>query len=84
MPVGKGDARVNGAMRDDDHAVTPTAQQSRGKEKRAPDVTAIADTSNLGALTADTAGELDVLGHDGDSLGVDGAQVRVLEQTDEV
>src|ERR1044071_5659327 len=38
----------------------------------------------LGALTADTAGELDVLGHDGDALGVDGAEVGVLEETDEV
>jgi len=27
---------------------------------------------------------LDVLGHDGDSLGVDGAQVGVLEETDQV
>ena len=36
------------------------------------------------ALTTDTAGELDVLGHDGDTLGVDSAQVGVLEQTNEV
>ena len=40
--------------------------------------------NNLGALATDTAGQLDVLGHDGDTLGVDGAQVGVLEQTDEV
>ena len=40
--------------------------------------------SDLGALSADTAGQLDVLGHDGDTLGVDGAQVGVLEQTDQV
>ena len=38
----------------------------------------------LRALTADAAGELDVLGHDGDTLGVDGAQVGVLEEADEV
>jgi hypothetical protein len=38
----------------------------------------------LGSLAADTPGQLDVLGHDGDALGVDGAQVRVLEQADEV
>jgi hypothetical protein len=37
-----------------------------------------------GALTADSAGELHVLGHDGDSLGVDGAQVGVLEEADHV
>ena len=39
---------------------------------------------SLGALSADAAGELDVLGHDGDALGVDGAQVGVLEQPDQV
>ena len=39
---------------------------------------------NLSTLSTDTAGELDVLGHDGDTLGVDGAQVGVLKQTDEV
>uniref|UniRef100_A0A8I6AWT3 Histone H2A n=1 Tax=Rattus norvegicus TaxID=10116 RepID=A0A8I6AWT3_RAT len=33
------------------------------------------------ALPADATGQLDVLGHDGDALGVDGAQVGVLEQT---
>ena len=40
--------------------------------------------ANLAALSADAAGELDVLGHDGDPLGVDGAQVCVLEEGDEV
>ena len=38
----------------------------------------------LGALTTDAAGEQDVLGHDGDALGVDGAEVGVLEEADEV
>ena len=38
----------------------------------------------LCSLAADPACKLDVLGHDGDSLGVDGAQVRVFKQTDEV
>ena len=36
------------------------------------------------ALSADAAGQLDVLGHDGDSLGVDSAEVGVLEESDEV
>ena len=40
--------------------------------------------SSLSTLTADTTSELDVLGHDGDTLGVDGAQVGVLKQADEV
>jgi hypothetical protein len=38
----------------------------------------------LRTLSSDPARQLNVLGHDGDALGVDGAQVRVLEQTDEV
>ena len=37
-----------------------------------------------GALSADPPGELDVTGHDGDTLGVDGAQVGVLEESNEV
>lgn len=40
--------------------------------------------ASLVALTAEAAGELDVLGLDGDTLGVDGAQVSVLEERDEV
>ena len=39
---------------------------------------------HLSTLSADTSCQLDVLGHDGDTLGVDGAQVGVLKQTDEV
>jgi hypothetical protein len=44
----------------------------------------VREVDNLSTLSADTAGKLDVLGHDGDTLGVDGAQVGVLKQTDEV
>ena len=40
--------------------------------------------NDLSTLSTDAAGQLDVLGHDGDTLGVDGAQVGVLEQTDQV
>ena len=40
--------------------------------------------SFLSSLATDTAGKLDVLGHDGHTLGVDGAQVGVLEETDQV
>ena len=36
------------------------------------------------ALTTDAAGELHVLGHDGHTLGVDGTEVGVLEETDHV
>ena len=38
----------------------------------------------LSALSTDATSELDVLGHDGHTLGEDGAQVSVLEQTDQV
>ena len=41
-------------------------------------------SGSLVAFAPDSSGELDVLGHDGDSLGVDGAQVGVLEQTDQI
>ena len=38
----------------------------------------------LSTLSTDAAGELDVLGLDGDTLGVDGSEVGVLEEADEV
>ena len=38
----------------------------------------------LRALATDAAGQLDVLRHDGDALGVDGAKVGVLEEANEV
>ena len=36
------------------------------------------------ALSADAAGELNVLGHEGDTLGMDGTQVAVLIQPNKV
>ena len=39
---------------------------------------------DLSSLSTDPPGELDVLGHDGDPLSVDGAQVGVLKQTNKV
>ena len=39
---------------------------------------------HLSALATDTPGQLDVLGHDGDTLGMDSAQVGVFEETHEV
>lgn len=39
---------------------------------------------SLTTLTTEAAGELDVLALDGDTLGVDGAEVGVLEERDEV
>ena len=38
----------------------------------------------LSTLSTDTAGKLDVLGHDSDTLGVDGTQVGVLEEANQV
>ena len=40
--------------------------------------------STLCSLSTDSAGQLNVLGHDGDALGVDGAQVGVFKQTNKV
>lgn len=40
--------------------------------------------SSLRTFAAETTSELDVLGLDGDTLGVDGAQVGVLKEGDEV
>ena len=42
------------------------------------------DDPSSRSLTSDSSGELDVLGHDGHSLGVDGAEVGVLEESNEV
>merc|ERR1712141_591211 len=38
----------------------------------------------LCTLSKNTTGQLNILGHDGDTLGVDGAQVGVLEETHQV
>ncbi len=39
---------------------------------------------NLSPLATDSPGQLDVLGHDGDPLGMDGAQVGVLKESNKV
>jgi hypothetical protein len=39
---------------------------------------------DLSTFSTDSASQLDVLGHDGDTLGMDGAQVSVLEESDQV
>ena len=38
----------------------------------------------LSSFSTDSPGQLEVFGHDGDPLGVNAAQVGVLEQPDEV
>ncbi len=57
-----------------------------GGKKRHKNMVAIASgvSPSSGPLSADPPGQLDVLGHDGDALGVDGAQVGVLEEADQV
>ena len=45
---------------------------------------AVGHSVSLSTFTTDSPGELDVLGHDGNSLGVDGAQVGVLKETNQV
>uniref|UniRef100_K7FH66 Uncharacterized protein n=1 Tax=Pelodiscus sinensis TaxID=13735 RepID=K7FH66_PELSI len=44
----------------------------------------VGSVGNLSSLPADAARQLDVFGHDGHSLGVDGAQVGVLEEPHQV
>ena len=44
----------------------------------------VSRVGTLGTLAANTTRQLDVFRHDGDSLGVDRAQIRVLEQADEI
>ena len=43
-----------------------------------------ASHQDLSTLSTNTASELDVLGHDGDTLGVDSAQVCVLKETNKI
>lgn len=50
--------------------------------KRAVMIRTVAN--KLGTFTPDSSGELDILGHDSNSFGVDGAQVGILEKTNEV
>ena len=40
--------------------------------------------ANLRTLSTDAASQLDILGHDGDTLGVDGTQVGIFEKTNQV
>ena len=44
----------------------------------------LSGTMDLSTLSTDTASQLDVFGHDGDTLGVDGAEVSVLKQTNQI
>ena len=39
---------------------------------------------NSSPLASDPPGQLNILGHDGDPLGMDGAEVGVLEETNQV
>ena len=39
---------------------------------------------SLGTLSTDSASQLDVFGHDGNPLGMDGTEIGVLKETDEV
>ena len=57
------------------HPITPSST---------PHQPIMTDRPNLRALATEAAGQLDVLRLDGDTLGVDSAQVGVLEQADEV
>merc|ERR1719206_582575 len=47
-------------------------------------ITFILYSNNLGPLAPDPPGELDVFGHNGDPLSMDGTQVGVLEQPNQI
>ena len=51
---------------------------------RDPYLLLLTSTSTSRPLAADAARELDVLGHDGDALGVDSAEVGVFEEAYEI
>lgn len=42
------------------------------------------EENELSSFTANTSSQLDVLRHNGDTFGVDGTQVSVFKQTDQV
>ena len=44
----------------------------------------LVSVNTLSSLASNSASQLDVLSHDGNTLGVDGSQVGVLKETDEV
>lgn len=52
--------------------------------KQSRDPPSESHVASLVSLSSETAGKLDVLGLDGDTLGVDGAEVGILEEGDEV
>lgn len=54
------------------------------KRFQAEDIEKSKQKPNLTTLTTETTGELDILRLDGDTLGVDGTQVGVFEEGDEV
>lgn len=63
--------------------ITPQTMISlMSKQSREPPN--IPQVVSLVSLASETAGKLDVLGLDGDTLGVDGAKVGILEEGDEV
>jgi len=63
--------------------MSPRKTETEEKAEHIAKITSATATS-LSPLATDAAGKLDILGHDGHTLGVDGAQVGVLEETNEV
>ncbi len=60
------------------------SKKSRDGFKCEAEPSSSSSSSFLGTLSTDTASQLDVLGHDGDTLSVDGAEVGVFKETDQV
>ena len=62
----------------------PSPNASRRSNRWPKQSTVKSFERHLRALATETAGELDVFALDGDTLGVDGTQVGIFEQADEV
>ena len=51
---------------------------------RKVNVVGLSERAGLSSLASDASGQLDVFGHDGDSLGVNGTQISIFEETNQV
>ena len=65
-------------MREGGFELKPEVARRRGSSRSSEPM------KHLSALATDAAGQLDVLRHDRDALGVDRAQVGVLEEANQV
>ena len=70
---------VDGASTEDTHTISPLLYWTALRK-----IFQAAAVIRLGSFTTDATGQLNVLWHDGNALGVNGTQVGVFEQTNQV